>query len=192
MSYLKSAPSNLSNSKILWKEWKCRNIGPKLPYFELFGLECKKELLPDLKSASSNLSDIKSLWSKWKNINLGPKMPELSLFGLEFKDNIVIFEIGIVEFSLTTKVFEEIKMLDFWTKKLHFGISRLQILKNYCHILSHRPQFSQIGKFFQRMKTLKYGSKNSLFGYFCVRFLKKCWYIWNKPPLIYLIAKFCE
>ena len=179
MSYLKSAPSNLFNSKILWKEWKCLNIGPKLPYLKLFGLEFKKELFPDLKSASSNLSDRKILWSKWKNINLGPKMPYLSLFGLEFEHNIVIFKIGIVEFSLTSKFFEEIKMLDFWTKKASFWYFRVTILKNYCHIWSHHPQILQTGKIFQKMKMLKVESKNSFFRYFWFKFLKNCWHIWN-------------
>ena len=39
LSYLKSAPSNLSNCKTLRKNKKCLNLGPKEPYLDIFGLE---------------------------------------------------------------------------------------------------------------------------------------------------------
>ena len=35
----KSAPSNLSNCKILQKKQKCLNLGPKVPYLGIFGLK---------------------------------------------------------------------------------------------------------------------------------------------------------
>ena len=39
-SYLKSAPSNLSNCKISQKKpQKCLNLEPKMPYLGIFGLE---------------------------------------------------------------------------------------------------------------------------------------------------------
>ena len=37
LSYLKS--SNLSNVKISWKNKKCLNLGPKMPYLSIFGQE---------------------------------------------------------------------------------------------------------------------------------------------------------
>ena len=37
-SYLKSAPSNLPNWKILQKK-KCLNLGPKMPHLGIFELE---------------------------------------------------------------------------------------------------------------------------------------------------------
>ena len=39
LSYLKSAPSDLSNWKISWKNKKSLTLGPKMPYVGIFGLE---------------------------------------------------------------------------------------------------------------------------------------------------------
>ena len=39
LSYLISAPSNLSNCKILQKKQKCLNLGPKWPYSGIFIIE---------------------------------------------------------------------------------------------------------------------------------------------------------
>ena len=45
LSYLKSAPSNLSNCKILLKKQKCINLGPKIPYLGIFGLKFRKTIV---------------------------------------------------------------------------------------------------------------------------------------------------
>ena len=90
------------------------------------------------------------------------------------------------------KLFSEIKMLDFWTKKASFWYFCVRISKNFSHIWSHHPQISGIGKFFKKMRMLKFGTKNSLFSYFWVRFLKNFWHIWNQNLQIFLIAKFSE
>ena len=39
MSYLKSAPSNLSYCKVWCKKYKSLNLGRKMPYLHIFGLE---------------------------------------------------------------------------------------------------------------------------------------------------------
>ena len=36
LSYLKLAPSNLSNNKILQEKQKCLNLGPKMSYLHIF------------------------------------------------------------------------------------------------------------------------------------------------------------
>ena len=45
LPYLKSAPSNLSNYKISRKKQKCLNLGPKMPFWGIFGLEFQKTIL---------------------------------------------------------------------------------------------------------------------------------------------------
>ena len=50
LSYLKSAPSNLSNCEISQKKnekQKCLNLGPKIPYliFRIFGPEFEKTIV---------------------------------------------------------------------------------------------------------------------------------------------------
>ena len=42
LSYMKSAPSNLSNCKISQKKQKSLNLGPKMPYLGIFWLEFEK------------------------------------------------------------------------------------------------------------------------------------------------------
>ena len=44
LSYLKSAPSNLSKWKISGKN-KCLNFGPKMPYLGIFGLELENNII---------------------------------------------------------------------------------------------------------------------------------------------------
>ena len=44
MSYLKPAPSNLSNCKILMKT-KCLNLGPKMPYLGIFRQKFKTNMI---------------------------------------------------------------------------------------------------------------------------------------------------
>ena len=39
LSYLKSAPSNLSNCKVSRIKQKYLNLGPNMPYLDIFGLE---------------------------------------------------------------------------------------------------------------------------------------------------------
>ena len=45
LSYLKSAPSNLSSCKISQKKQKCLNLEPKMPYLGIFGLEFENNIL---------------------------------------------------------------------------------------------------------------------------------------------------
>ena len=42
---MKSAPSNLSNLINFVKKWKCLNLGPKMPYLGIFGLEFQKAIV---------------------------------------------------------------------------------------------------------------------------------------------------
>ena len=45
LSYLKSAPSDVSNWKILQQKQKCLNLGPKMPYLGIFELEFEKTIV---------------------------------------------------------------------------------------------------------------------------------------------------
>ena len=66
LSYLKSAPSNLFNSKISGRKQKYLNLGPQTPYLGIFRLELKT-ILSYLKSAPSNLSNFKIFWKTENN-----------------------------------------------------------------------------------------------------------------------------
>ena len=72
---------------------------------------------------------------KQKCLNLGPKRLELCIFGLEFENNIVIFEIGTLEFVKFQNLAKKTtKMLKFGTKNVLFGYFWAGALENYCHI----------------------------------------------------------
>ena len=45
LSYLKLASSNLSNCIISGKKQKCLNLGPKMPYLSIFGIEFQKTIV---------------------------------------------------------------------------------------------------------------------------------------------------
>ena len=64
LSYLKSAPSNLSNCKVLHKK-KCLSFGPKMPDLGIVDWNLKT-IFSYLKSPPSNLSDCK-VFRKNKN-----------------------------------------------------------------------------------------------------------------------------
>ena len=55
LSYLKSTPWNLLNSKMFWRNKNCLNLGPAMPYLSIFGVEFLK-VFSYLKSAPSTLS----------------------------------------------------------------------------------------------------------------------------------------
>ena len=67
LSYLKSTPWNLFNSKMFWRNKNCLNLGPAMPYLSIFGVEFLK-VFSYLKSAPSTLSKndfgIESAFSK--------------------------------------------------------------------------------------------------------------------------------
>ena len=45
LSHLKSAPSNFSNCQNFVKKLKCLNLGPKLPYLNIFGLDFENNIV---------------------------------------------------------------------------------------------------------------------------------------------------
>ena len=60
-SHILNQNTQINQVLIFCEKRKCVNIGPKMPYLDLFGLELKKKLLSYLKSASSKLSHSKIL-----------------------------------------------------------------------------------------------------------------------------------
>ena len=62
LSYLKSAPSNLSNCKIFGKKLKRLSLGPKMAYLDIFGLEFENNIIMFETNTPK------------KCLNLGPKI----------------------------------------------------------------------------------------------------------------------
>ena len=74
---MKSAPSNLSNCKTLRK--KCLNLGPKMSYLGILGLEFWKTIVI-FEISTFEFVKLQNFVKKQKCLNLGPKMPFLGIF----------------------------------------------------------------------------------------------------------------
>ena len=64
---------------------------------------------------------------KQKCLNLGQKRLELCIFGLEFENNIVIFEIGTLEFVKFQNLAKKQKCLNLESKMSYLGIFGLEL-----------------------------------------------------------------
>ena len=64
---------------------------------------------------------------KQKCLNLGTKGLELCIFGLEFENNIVIFEIGTLEFVKFQNLAKKQKCLNLGPKMSYLGIFGLEL-----------------------------------------------------------------
>ena len=93
---LTSALSICQNVIFLAKKTKNLNVGPKLSYLGIFGLELEKTtVLWYLTLAPSNFSKI---LLKIKILKFRTKTALIEYFGLEFQKTNVAFEISILEF----------------------------------------------------------------------------------------------
>ena len=121
---------------------------------------------------------------KLKRSKLWTKHVLFRFFGARIWKTIVISRINT--FSQKNK-----KYLILAQKKPSFGISELELLRNYCHIWNQHPEI--ICKILQKeLKMSKLGTKNDLFVFFWTRIWKSYCYIWNWLPGICVIAKFCK
>ena len=94
LSYLKSAPSNVSICKISQKKQKCLNLGPKMPYLGIFDQKCLTWVFLGMNLKKNychiwNQHPQMCLFAKFhkktkKCLNVGPKVPYLGIFGQEF------------------------------------------------------------------------------------------------------------
>ena len=80
-----------------WAKSKSFNLGLKIPYFGIFGLEFEDTIVI---FEHPQICLIPKFFAKVKILNFGPKMPYLDNFELVFWKNIVIFEINTLEYFL--------------------------------------------------------------------------------------------
>ena len=84
MSYLKSAPSNLSNGKTFQKKQKCLNLGLNISSLDIFGQEFKKKPIAIFEINTLKFAYLQNFTKKQKCLNLIQKIPDLGVFGLQF------------------------------------------------------------------------------------------------------------
>ena len=138
MMYLKSASSNLLTSKVPTKNKKTLNLGLKIPYLGILGLQFNKncsQIFNQHPRVCGTISNLPNCKISWKNKNLWHmwQMPW--------------------------------QMPKFVTNAL-FGYFLARISKNYCHIWNQHPRICLNANFGAKIKMLKSGTKHTWFGYF--------------------------
>ena len=74
LSSLKSVHINFSNCKILRRNKKLLNLGPKTPYLVIFGKNFWKTIVM-LQTSTLKFEKFQKFGKKQQYLNLGPKMP---------------------------------------------------------------------------------------------------------------------
>ena len=125
LSYLQSAPSNLSYCKVGCKKIKILKFGTKNPSFGCFRLEFENNIVV-FKISHPQICIVAKFCEYIENIvifeisvlklvllqSLVQKYFDLGIFGVEFENNIVIFEISILEFAQLQNFVKKTKILD--------------------------------------------------------------------------------
>ena len=192
LSYLKSAPSNLSNCKMSQNVWdqKCLIWVLILKnYFHIWNQHlrvcliakiCEEIKVPKFEKKHA------FFWNFWAKI--------LKNCCQIWNQHLWICLIPIYR--------EIVKMPKFGNKCALFRYFWAKILKPYCHIWYQHLRIGVIAKFWKETGMVKFRTKNALFWYFwskmpylCIfgqEFWKGLCHIWNKHPQIRLLAKFHE
>ena len=138
-SYLKSAPSNLLDWKVL-----CKNKNPQIWEWSL------NKLLIDSKPAPSNLS-IQCFVPNKKFSCLGLRIPYLCILYFNFEKKIIImFEISTFDFAEMQSFMQKWKLLNLGPKMREFFLSCN--FKNYCHIWHQDSWINQMEQFVEGIK----------------------------------------
>ena len=75
---------------------KCLDLGPKVPYLGIFGVEFWKTIVI-FEISTLKFVYLPNFARQQNYLNFGPKVPYLGIFGPEFWKTIVIFEISTLK-----------------------------------------------------------------------------------------------
>ena len=191
MSNLKlvSSISNLLTCKISFKNKNIWNLGPKIPYLVIFGLQFNKNYYqifyqPTHSKQKSKLGTKNALylglWLEcWKTI----------LSKIDKKLNNCHISNQCHPNCLITKFRVKIWILNLELKIPYLGVLGSNFEKPLSY-LKFAPSILLIAKLVPKINILKFGTKNARFSYFGAGISKYYCHIWNQRPRIYLVAKF--
>ena len=137
LSYLKSASSNLSNYKILFKEYIFLNVGIKMPYLSIFRV---------FKNYCHIWNQHPKTFKFLKMLKFGTKMPYLGIFLTGISKDYRHFWNQHPRICLNGKFLEITKTSNLGPNAL-FGYFWVGIGKQYCHIWNKHPKFFQLQNF---------------------------------------------
>ena len=135
MSYLKATPSNLLNWRNSWNKRKCLNLGPKMPYFRIFGVEFWKAIFV-IGINTLKLGKFQNFAKEENYLNLRKKMPSFGIFGPEFWKASLLFTISAR--CQLAKFCKKANLLKFKNKSVLFGYFWRRISKKLLSYLKSR------------------------------------------------------
>ena len=154
---MKSAPSNLSNCRILWLKKNASSCNQKIRYLGMFGVDLWKAIvifeMTTLKFVKLQYLTIKTKILGFKINNLLLGIFEQDCFIWLFKVQNFLKNYSHIwnqhcEFCQIAKFCRKPKRLRFVTKVALFGLMWVRILKIIVLYENQHPQISQIGKFY--------------------------------------------
>ena len=101
-----------------------------MPSLSIFGQEFQKNCC-HICNEHPQICLSAKFHGKTKMPKFGPKMFDLCIFGLEFENNMVIFEISILEFTLLQDFAEKQKYLNLLPKTPYLGIFAKNAILGY-------------------------------------------------------------
>ena len=148
------------------KKWKCLNLGPKMPYLGIFGLEFEKNI--HIWNKRPWICLVAKFGAKLKILKFGIKNTWFRSFWTGIWKQYCHISNQHPRICLYTKCREKVKMPKFGTKRYLplFGYFWVKILKKYCHIWNQHPWICLIGKFCEKKKCQNLGTKMPYLGFF--------------------------
>ena len=188
MSYLKSASSNLLTHKVSSKNQNPLNLGPKVHYLGIFGLQFCKNYYR-IFNQHPRICDTIKLYPKWKKkYTLGPKILYLCLQPGMLKNYCHICN-QCPLICLMAKFHVKIKILKSGTKNALFGCFGQQFWKTIVIFGNSALEFVLLQKLVQKIRILKFGTNNVRFVIFGAEIWIYYYHIWTQHPRICLVAK---
>ena len=164
MSCLNSASSNLLTCKVSSKNKKTLNLGQKIPYSGIFGLQFNKNYYQIFNQYPQIFKTI-NFYPKQKKVNLGPKKLYLGLWAGMLK-NYGHNCNHRPPICLIAKFHAKIRILKFGTKNALFGRFWKQFCKTIVITAISTLELALLQSLVQKIKILKSGTKNARFSYF--------------------------
>ena len=162
------------------KRQKCLNLGLKIPYLHIFGIEFQKTIV--IFEISTKICQFAKFHEIMKMFNFRTKNTLIGGFWPgTLKNQCHIWNQHLRVF-LISKFREETKMPKCGTKNAVLRYIWARISKNYCHLLKSTTSNLSNSKFREKRKMPKFGTKNVLFEYFWGRILKNYCQIWYQHP----------
>ena len=129
------------------KKWKCLNLGPKMPYLGIFGLELEDKQYCHIWNQHHRICLFAKFREKTKFSKFGTKITLLGYIGERILKNYCHILNQHPQICETAKFRDKLKMLNFETKNALFEYFWVEIWNQYWYIWSQHPRICLIAIF---------------------------------------------